>query len=55
MAKQNEDSFESYYQAVKIEAMGLGYKPVQIAVFYSNIEECYEDGKTIEQCVEEVF
>lgn len=48
-------NFSEYYWAVAAEAVKLGYTISQIGIFKSNIEDCFNDGKSIETCLEEVF
>lgn len=48
-------NFDGYYAEVFQEACNLGYKAGQIDVFYYQILECFDDNKTVQQCLDEVF
>ena len=50
-----ELTFEQYYWEVTQHAIGLGYIPATVTIFKSNSEDCYIDGKSVEECVNEVF
>ena len=52
-ATKNQIEFEEYFEACCAESRKLGY--VHPAVFRIDIEECYEEGKSVQQCVEGVF
>ena len=52
----NEElTFLEFFHAVAIEAKAVGYKPHVVEVFRTNIRDCWEQGKTVEQTFEEVF
>lgn len=56
MTEDNEYlTFQEFYYAVSREAIGLGYTPYMIGVFKADILDCWNEGKTIEQVVDEVF
>lgn len=48
-------TFQNYFYEVARQAAGLGYTPYMIEIFKSDIRECYDNGLTIEQTLEEVF
>lgn len=47
--------FNMYYWEVTQQAIVLGYIPATVAIFKSNIEDCYHDSKSVEDCVQEIF
>lgn len=48
-------TFLDFYHTVAREARGLGYTERMVTIFKSDIRECYDTGKSIEQTLEEVF
>ncbi len=52
---QEDESFNEYYWEVTQQAIGLGYIPATVTLFKSNIEDCYYDDKSVEECINEVF
>jgi hypothetical protein len=52
-ATKHQVEFEEYFEACCAESRKLGY--VHPAVFRIDIEECYDFGCSVQQCVEEVF
>lgn len=48
-------TFEQYYWEVTQHAIGLGYTPAIVVIFKSNIEDYYHNGKSVEECISEVF
>lgn len=48
-------TFEQYYWEVTQQAIGLGYIPATVAIFKSNIEDYYHNGKSVEEAVGEIF
>lgn len=48
-------NFNEYYWAVAAEAIKLGYSSTQIGIFRSDIEDCFNDEKSLEECLNEVF
>lgn len=49
------ETFSDYVQQVVLLAKNLGYSQEQMNMFFFDIEECYNDGKTVEECVNIVF
>jgi len=47
--------FREYFALVAKKAMEVGYNLRQVNIFKFNIQECYEQGKTIDQCFDIVF
>ena len=50
---KNQIEFQEYFEHVLLESRKLGY--VHPQVFRIDIEECYEEMKSVQECVEEVF
>lgn len=48
-------SFEDYYKEVLFIAMGLGYNKQVVDCFMFDIERHYENGLTVDECVEIEF
>lgn len=46
---------EQWYSQVVILAKSFGYSEKQIMAFSMDIMECYNEGLTPEECVEQVF
>ena len=53
--KDQTHEWREYFFEVALIAKELGYTPSQIGMFISNIHEYFNDGKSVEECVEEVF
>lgn len=47
--------FQDYYKAVEAEAKLLGYNPHQVKIFHLDIMMCYDEGKSVQECLEIVF
>ena len=47
--------FEEYLNEVVTEARKLGYDKQAVMCFKYDIQESYEDGKKIQECVDEHF
>lgn len=47
--------FNSYYTQVAKEATKLGYNSSQIKIFYHDICDYFDDNKSVEECINEVF
>lgn len=50
-----ELSLNEFYWKVAELAIEQGYSAQQIRIFYSDIVDYYNDGKSVEECVGEVF
>lgn len=50
---KNQIEFEEYFENVVLESRKLGFTHPQI--FRIDIEACYEDLKSVQQCLDEVF
>ena len=49
------ETFTEYLEQVVILAKRFGYTSHQVKMFVFDIEECYNQGKTVEECVNIVF
>lgn len=47
--------FNTYYWQVGTAAIDLGYTVQQVRIFYNDILDYYHDGKSVDECVQEVF
>jgi hypothetical protein len=47
--------FREYFALVAKNAMAIGYTLKQVNIFKFDIQECWEQGKTVDQCVGTVF
>lgn len=45
----------AFYYMVVAEAMKLGYTAHQVAIFEADIEDYFNNGKSVEQTISEVF
>ena len=52
---QEDESFNEYYWKVAGEAVSLGYSIQIVRIFYNDILDYYHEGKSVEECVMEVF
>lgn len=52
---QEDESFNEYYWQVAGAAVTLGYSIQIVRIFYNDILDCYHDGKSVEEAVEEIF
>ena len=48
-------NFNEYYWAIAAEAVKLGYNITQIGIFKADIEDCFNDEKSVEEAINEVF
>ena len=52
----NEDlTWMEYLFEVGIEAKALGYNINQVSMFQGDIRDYWLEGKSVEQCVEDIF
>ena len=49
------ESFNEYYWSCAGKAVELGYTAQQIRIFYNDILDYYHEGKSVEECINEVF
>ena len=47
--------FNTYYGQVGAAAIDLGYTVQQVRIFYNDILDYYHEGKSVEECINEVF
>lgn len=50
-----EISFEEYYRQVEQLVLDFGYRQGYAKIFLMDIQICYDEGKTVEQCFDIVF
>jgi hypothetical protein len=48
-------TYNEYYLLVEKQALLLGYTEKQISMFNVDIQECWEENISIEECIERVF
>lgn len=51
----SSDEFSLYYWAVAEAACKMGYNASQVAIFSSDIQDYFDQGKSVNECLEEVF
>lgn len=49
------NEFSKYFTEVYMIAYSFGYSGYEIKCFTADIQDCYDKGYTVEECVEEVF
>lgn len=47
--------FKDYFKEVLEKAMKLGYTEKQVNIFKMDIHDCFLDGKSTDECLQEVF
>jgi transcription elongation factor GreA-like protein len=55
MKNLDEDGFSKYYLEVVEKAKSLGYSQQQVNIFLQDIIGCYQNNKSVDECVEIVF
>ena len=52
---EEDESFNEYYWQVAGEAVELGYSIQTVRIFHNDILDYYHEGKSVEECINEVF